>query len=323
MRTKGKHIKIDEASPISVEEMKQGEWRMTGSGLYARVGNQVLTKGWPGWAQIYDEFDDDVLDPKWAPDPAGSGSGSEVDGSLKANFTGTAESSYMGWYQDPPAGDGGIEPVPVGIPFSLAWRCFIPPLPYIPSVSGLSWDLHNYHGCNFNLWDDNINWDFMFTWCYGADINGGNMDGREPCYMARLDIDDELNPSSSTIFGSPQMVYDGKADHPIDFADQTHNGWFTMLFAKAADGTLTFDIQPDGDENWYSVTPPGLTKYNLQIGGKSVYGWGFELYMREVNQGGYDDLGISYDPYYIDWLRALDMQEYSITFTTTTTTTTT
>ena len=59
MRTLGKNIKVDSLAPLTVEEMKDGEWRITESGLYARVGDQILTKGWPGWAQIYDEFNDD------------------------------------------------------------------------------------------------------------------------------------------------------------------------------------------------------------------------------------------------------------------------
>jgi len=321
-KVRSKNINFSKTAPTVVEEMKDGEWRLTDNGLYARVGNQILTKGWPDWTQIYDEFNDGVLDAKWTEDPQGSSTGQEIDGNLKATHTGEAASRYMGWYQDPTAGDGGLTPVPVGMPITMAMRCYIPPTPYDASVTELSWDLHNYHGMEIGIWDDNITWECLFAWCYGGTIKGTNMNGREPCFMARVDVDDEINVGITEYFGSPEMKYTGEVDHVIDFADQNHNGWFTLRFSKAGDGTFTFDIQPDGDDNWYSLTPPGLSKYNLQIGGKSAYGWGFELYSREINQGGYDDIGTSYGPYYMDWLRPSTLEGSSITFTTTTTTTT-
>lgn len=42
MRVVSGNINVNESTPTSVEEMKEGEVRATASGIYARVGSQVL-----------------------------------------------------------------------------------------------------------------------------------------------------------------------------------------------------------------------------------------------------------------------------------------
>lgn len=50
MKVLSRHIDLNKTAPTSVEEMKDGEMIMTSDGLYARVGDQVLSKTLPDWA---------------------------------------------------------------------------------------------------------------------------------------------------------------------------------------------------------------------------------------------------------------------------------
>ena len=45
-RLRSRQVKLDGTTPADVSDMKDGEVRLTTSGIYARVGNQVLFEGW-------------------------------------------------------------------------------------------------------------------------------------------------------------------------------------------------------------------------------------------------------------------------------------
>ena len=45
-RLRPRQVKLDGATPADVSDMKDGEVRTTTSGIYARVGNQVLFESW-------------------------------------------------------------------------------------------------------------------------------------------------------------------------------------------------------------------------------------------------------------------------------------
>jgi hypothetical protein len=46
MKVLPKSINFSKTAPTSVEEMKDGEMRITEDGVYARVGHQVLLGSW-------------------------------------------------------------------------------------------------------------------------------------------------------------------------------------------------------------------------------------------------------------------------------------
>jgi hypothetical protein len=45
-RVRSRQVKLDGATPVDVSDMKDGEVRLTTSGIYARVGDQVLFESW-------------------------------------------------------------------------------------------------------------------------------------------------------------------------------------------------------------------------------------------------------------------------------------
>ncbi len=83
MRTLGRHIKVDDTLPASVEEMKDGEIRVGVNGLFARVGDQILRSEWARTI-LYDDFEDGIVDPVWVwTYEKGGGERVEENGSLR------------------------------------------------------------------------------------------------------------------------------------------------------------------------------------------------------------------------------------------------
>ena len=45
-RLRPRQVKLDGITPVSVSDLKDGEVRLTTSGMYARVGDQILFESW-------------------------------------------------------------------------------------------------------------------------------------------------------------------------------------------------------------------------------------------------------------------------------------
>jgi len=45
-RLRPRQLKLDGTTPVAVSDLKDGEVRLTTSGMYARVGDQILFESW-------------------------------------------------------------------------------------------------------------------------------------------------------------------------------------------------------------------------------------------------------------------------------------
>ena len=45
-RLRPRQLKLDGTTPVQVSDLKDGEVRLTTSGMYARVGDQILFESW-------------------------------------------------------------------------------------------------------------------------------------------------------------------------------------------------------------------------------------------------------------------------------------
>ncbi len=63
-KPRSRHVKLDEAVPTKVSDMKDGELRISLTGIYGRVGNQILFADWVTDIH-FDEFEDGTISPKW------------------------------------------------------------------------------------------------------------------------------------------------------------------------------------------------------------------------------------------------------------------
>jgi hypothetical protein len=222
-----------------------------------------------------------------------------ADGTMTFIFGGGSEQDSVSCYQDP-VGEVS-EFIPPGALFSKRMRFYVPPYLYTADQTSNGDDVYHYTQFQWNLWDDQIEWTFALAWMYGGMPAGYDMFGFESCYGINIDVSDEYN-STSVVYASSALEVAGRADYvnPVP-VDETHNGWFTFRFTRNPAGEFKFEVQPDGSETWYDVTPPGLTDYDLNIGGKGSYEWGFDIYGREY--AGISYVGGTQGPIKVDWLR--------------------
>jgi hypothetical protein len=64
MRIRSGNVTFGDSAPTSVEEMKEGEIRITLEGIYGRVGDQILTCDWVTDLH-FDDFEDGSISSRW------------------------------------------------------------------------------------------------------------------------------------------------------------------------------------------------------------------------------------------------------------------
>lgn len=97
---RGWQIDFNKSVPAKVSDMKDGEWRMTEGGIYARVGNQVLQKSWIKTLML-DDFEDGIIDDNWKIySYKGGGAAAESGGFLAITVYGGTSGAQYQRFQD-------------------------------------------------------------------------------------------------------------------------------------------------------------------------------------------------------------------------------
>ena len=297
MRARGKNLNFNKDVPAKVDDMKEGEWQLNSNGLYGRVGNQILVKNWPAYYGIFDEFDDESIDPAWDVGTTAASASEIAAGYLRTTPTGVPGNNHVVLtkeFADP------SNVIPAGTPIGWSARVYIPPSPYTADQTDNGNNVHHYRMFQWSLWDNDIYWTCTLEWAYGGLSPGYDMLNMESAYWIESDISDEYN-SQTESFSTAQLAGTVRADTERVVADKNHDGWFEFRFTKSVAGVLKVEWKPDGG-SWIDFTPSGLTVYDLDIGGKNSYGWGFDMTIREYNGTSYS--GPFQGPLDVDWWRS-------------------
>jgi hypothetical protein len=242
----------------------------------------------------YDEFNDESIAAFWTNVSQTQATASEEsEGVLRATFNGV-DDTMQRVVMDQDAGDS-FTPIPAGTPWEIHIRFYVPP--YVHLLDPGLTDVFGFHYFEWTMWDENIAIDMRLTWNVGQTPGGRSMDNLESCYTFEVNVANEYD-SEALMYGPTYML---DVTDELAIADETHNGWFRMSYKIDANGIQTFTLQPDFQDP-IDVTPPGLTVYDLDIGGKAGWGWGWDLNLWEWNVGPTYTEG-SPGPLEIDWVR--------------------
>lgn len=152
-RVIGRNIDLNKDVPATVEEMKDGEMRMTDAGIVARVSDQVLQKEWMK-AILYDDFEDNIVDPAWNgiwTDKAG-GSHAESGGFMAITTNQGGSGGRYSLDQNGILGAG--DPIAIRGDFYFdVWGKIV--APFTPDTDGY------YAGIEFNFWLISVAKDFV------------------------------------------------------------------------------------------------------------------------------------------------------------------
>lgn len=250
--------------------------------------------------QQWDEFNDESIATFWTQTANATTLTEHADGVLRTTFNGIADYNQKGIVTQ--GANDGLEPISAGTPLEITTRFYIEPIPY--TVSGINYpieNIHSFRAFEWSMWDDNIYCWMKLSWNYAGTPSGYDMALHESCYTIDVGVDNEYD-SEDVTYG-PSWMTDRGVDTVLQFADENHNGWFVIKYSIDKNGNQLFLLTPDGGDT-YNVTPPGLTPYDLDIGGKGGWGWGFDLTASEYNWGP-SYVGGSPGPVDIDWIRGL------------------